>query len=204
MDAMSHDKQAYFGSLYGSNDDPYGVRARWYEQRKRALLMAALPAPRYARAYEPGCGVAELTVGLAGRCDAVLAADFSPDAVRIARDRTAGLGNVVVEQHRLPDHWPREACAFDLIVLSEVLYFVAPAAMPALLQACRASLRPGGTVVACDWKPDFDERAQSTADVHAALDSLGLARIATHDEADFSLKVWCDDSRSVAEREGIR
>ena len=198
------DKQAYFHSLYGSNDDPYALRTRWYEQRKRALLLAALPQPRYASAYEPGCGAAELTVALAERCDRLLAADFSPDAVRIARQRTAGLAQVEVARHRLPDDWPAATAAFDLIVLSEVGYFLDTAAMPRLLAACRTSLRPGGTLVACDWRPDFEERAQSTDGLHAALDSLGLARIASHEESDFLLKVWCDDPRSVAEREGIR
>ena len=42
---------AYFERLYGANPDPYGLRLRWYEQRKRELTLAALPHPRYRSAY---------------------------------------------------------------------------------------------------------------------------------------------------------
>ncbi|RYZ03452.1 MAG: class I SAM-dependent methyltransferase, partial [Comamonadaceae bacterium] len=106
--------------MYGATDDPYELRSRWYEQRKRAVLMAALPRERYASAYEPGCGAAELTVALAQRCDAVLASDFSARAVAAAQRRTAALPNVRVEPHTLPADWPVDDAPFDLIVLSEV------------------------------------------------------------------------------------
>ena len=79
------DRTAYFDAMYGHSADPYALRTRWYEQRKRAVLMAALPHPRYGRAYEPGCGAAELTVELATRCDHVLASDFSDNAVMAVR-----------------------------------------------------------------------------------------------------------------------
>jgi hypothetical protein len=38
---------AHFQQLYEQADDPWQVRQRWYEQRKRSLLLASLPAPRY-------------------------------------------------------------------------------------------------------------------------------------------------------------
>ena len=34
---------------------------RWYEQRKYAVTLAALPQRRYATAYEPGCSIGVLT-----------------------------------------------------------------------------------------------------------------------------------------------
>ncbi|CTP90850.1 hypothetical protein XTPLMG728_2708 [Xanthomonas translucens pv. poae] len=34
--------QQYFGAMY-RDDDPFGYRERWYEARKRALLLASLP-----------------------------------------------------------------------------------------------------------------------------------------------------------------
>ncbi|MEP6723182.1 MAG: class I SAM-dependent methyltransferase [Variovorax sp.] len=198
------DKKSYFEGLYGANEDPYALRTRWYEQRKRAVLMAALPRARYARACEPGCGAAELTVELAQRCDAVLASDFSEHALAAARRRTAGLPNVQIVQQRLPADWPRDAAPFDLIVLSEVGYFLDAPAMQQLAEDCDASLAAGGTLVACDWRPDFAERALPTAQVHAALAGLGLARLVLHEEADFLLQVWCRAPHSVAQREGIR
>lgn len=34
---------AHFSALYRGGDDPWQVRQRWYEQRKRALMLACLP-----------------------------------------------------------------------------------------------------------------------------------------------------------------
>lgn len=203
---MNHstDRHGYFEALYGASDDPYQLRTRWYEQRKRALLLAALPEPRYTSAYEPGCGVGELTAALAPRCDALLASDFSDGAAARARRRTAGLAQVRIEQHKLPDDWPRDRGPFDLIVLSELGYFLDAAAMRCVAQCAGASLADGGTLVACDWRPDFKERVLSTRAVHAALADIGLPRLCCHEETDFLLQVWSHDARSVAQREGIQ
>ena len=194
----------YFEQLYGASADPYGVRTRWYEARKRAVLLAALPHARYARAYEPGCGAGELTAELAMRCDALLASDFSPKALASARERTAQLPNVRVASHALPHDWPAAEAPFDLIVVSELGYFLDAAAMRTVAERCDASLADDGVLVACNWRPDFDARALSTDAVHGALASIGMTRTVCHAEDDFLLEVWCRDARSVAQREGIR
>ncbi|MBU2285046.1 MAG: class I SAM-dependent methyltransferase [Gammaproteobacteria bacterium] len=192
----------YFDTLYGSDRDPYGCGTRWYEARKRDVMLASLPRQRYARAYEPGCGVGETTVHLAARCDEVLASDFNPRAGELARRRTANLDNVKLERHALPKDWPKGS--FDLIVLSELGYFLDEAAMQAVAAHCEESLTGGGTLVACNWRPAFTERALPTDAVHRALEQLGLARIVHHVEDDFLLDLWSRDARSVAQCEGIR
>lgn len=196
--------RAYFDELYSQGADPYGVHERWYEARKRAVLMASLPRRRYRHAYEPGCGAAALTLELARRCDRLLASDFSASAVAAARLRVEGLAQVTVAQHALPQDWPHGQAPFDLIVLSEVGYFMAGEAWQAVARACQASLAPEGDLVACDWQPDFAQRRQSTQEVQAALNQLGLQRQVLHEEADFVLQIWSRDARSVAQREGIR
>ncbi|MEJ8851569.1 SAM-dependent methyltransferase [Variovorax rhizosphaerae] len=197
-------RREYFDALYEATDDPYGLRNRWYEQRKRAILMASLPRERFASAYEPGCGAAELTLDLAQRCDAVLASDFSAPAVLGARTRTAGLANVRVDQHHLPVDWPMAEAPFDLIVLSEIGYFLDAGAMQQVAALCSATLGADATLVACDWRPDFQERALSTECVHSILGEIGLPRLVVHAEHDFLLQVWSRDRRSVAQRDGIR
>lgn len=197
-------QRPYFDALYAASDDPYVSRERWYEARKRAVLLAALPQARFRRAYEPGCGVGELTLALSQRCDELLASDFSAQAVALARARTQGRPNVQVVRHALPDDWPREAGRFDLIVLSEVGYFLERAAMQRVAECCEASLDADGTLVACDWRPDFAQRSLPTAEVQGILAALGLARLVLHEEDDFVLQVWSRDARSVAQREGIR
>ncbi|VWX61318.1 SAM-dependent methyltransferase [Burkholderiales bacterium 8X] len=198
------DRLRYFDEMYAADPDPYGLRDRWYEARKRAVLMAALPNERYASAYEPGCGSGELSVQLAARCDRLLSSDFSEGALASARERARGLDNVRFERHRLPRDWPSASAPFDLIVLSEVGYFLDADAMQQVATHCAASLADGGVLVACDWRPDFAERALPTAEVHDLLDRLPLTRLVRHEESDFLLEVWCRDGRSVAERERIR
>jgi SAM-dependent methyltransferase len=198
------DQQPYFDALYAASEDPYALRHSWYEARKRALLLAALPQARYRRAYEPGCGIGELSLALSHRCEHLLASDFSAHAVRIARRRTGGLAHVRVEHHVLPADWPRECGRFDLIVLSELGYFLDRNDIRRLAACCEDSLEADGTLVACDWQPDFAQRSLSTKEVHGALASIGLARLALHEEDDFLLQVWARDGRSVAQREGIR
>lgn len=198
------DSKPYFDRLYGASDDPYALRARWYEERKRALVLAALPRRRYRHAFEPGCGIGEFTLALARRCDAVLASDRSPRAVELARQRTCGLSNVRIERQDLPTEWPRNAVAFDLIVLGELGYFLDLPAMRALARHCGHSLADDGTLVACDWRPDFAQRTLDTDAVHAQLAGLGLTRLVRHEEDDFLLQVWSREGRSVAQQEGIR
>ncbi|RYZ12080.1 MAG: class I SAM-dependent methyltransferase [Comamonadaceae bacterium] len=190
--------------MYAASPDPYGLRSRWYEARKRAVLLAALPHARYASAFEPGCGSGELTAELAARCDRLLASDFSEGGLASARERNAANANVRFEVQVQPRDWPRESGPFDLIVVSELGYFLDAGAMDTLAGHCLDSLAPDGVLVACDWLPDFAERVLPTARVHEALGRLGLSATVHHAESDFVLDLWCRDPRSVAQREGIR
>ena len=196
----------YFDAMYGGEggDDPYGLRSRWYEQRKRDLLLAALPRPRFQRAYEPACGIGELTAALAGRCDHLLAADFNARALAVAQRRTDHLPNVQLRQQRLPQDWPvgAQARPFDLIVLSEIGYFLSEVELHELARCCAESLTPDGTLVACHWRVPFPERTLDTDRVHALLGG-SMPCLATHVEADFLLQLWSRDDRSVAQRERI-
>jgi len=201
---MTTDRHDYFDAMYGESDDPYALRTRWYELRKRDALLAALPRARYRCAYEPGCGVGELTAALAPRCDTLLASDFNDGALAAAQARIAGLQNVRVQKQDLPGDWPDAQGPFDLIVLSEVGYFLDADAMRTVARHCLGSLDSDGTLVACDWRPDFDGRVLPTDSVHAMLSDLGLTRIVRHEEDDFLLQVWSREARSVAQQEGIR
>ncbi|AJZ57490.1 class I SAM-dependent methyltransferase [Paraburkholderia fungorum] len=194
----------YFDELYKSSDDPWHLREGWYEHRKRSLTLALLPRPRYRNAFEPGCANGELTAALASRCDALLAADLHETAVRLARERVAGLPQVSVEQRRVPQQWPTEAGPFELIVISELAYYLDAADLETLAARIAASLTPDGTLLACHWRRPFAEALASADAAHALFDArCGLSRLAHHDEADLLIDVWSYDARSVAQREGL-
>ena len=119
------DQPAYFDAMFTKSDDPWKFRSRWYERRKRALTLACLPSARYVVGFKPGCANGELSACLATRCDRLLVSDGVEQAVALASDRLEKLPNVEVSSAWIPRKWPFEK--FDLIVLSEFLFYVQPA-----------------------------------------------------------------------------
>ena len=193
----------FFDELYATSADPWQFKARWYEQRKRDLTLACLPRPRYASGYEPGCANGELSAMLATRCDRLLISDGAQAAVDLARQRVMGLPQVQVEQRWLPDEWPDTD--FDLIVLSEFVYYLDPAASAQLGRRARAAMAHGADIVACHWRHPIPGCALDGDGVHAALtSSLGRLPVWTLEDPDFRLEVWRSDSRSTAVLEGLR
>ena len=196
--------QRYFDALYAHGDDPWQLSERWYERRKRALTAAMLPRERYRNVFEPGCANGELSAMLAPRCDALLAVDLHPRAVRAARARLAAWPHARVERRALPDEWPHDAAPFDLIVVSELAYYLNADDLQALAANIDASLASDGCLLACDWRHPFAGRQASAQAVHALLASrCGVLRIAHHREADVLIDVWTRDGRSVAQQESL-
>jgi SAM-dependent methyltransferase len=194
---------AHFDSMYSETDDPWHLKTRWYEQRKRELTLACLPAARFASAYEPGCANGELSLALAPRCDRLLISDGSPNAVQVARQRTADLAHVEVRQAWLPDQWPDQQ--FELIVISEVGYYLDEASLDLLAERMRASLLPRATLLACHWRQPIEGCAMSGDDVHRRLaQRLALPQLCGYVDDDVRLDVWSLDHRSAAEREGFK
>jgi SAM-dependent methyltransferase len=191
-----------FDAMFAADDDPWRFRSRWYESRKRAMTLACLTQPRYASAFEPGCANGELSAALATRCDRLIASDGSHRAVALAQARTAELPHVQVRQAWLPADWPDER--FDLIVVSELGYFLNRDALDALIAKAKASLLTGGAMLACHWRRSSDDCELNGDEVHRRLDEgLALPKVCQVLEADFRIDVWCGDERSVAQREGF-
>ena len=196
---------AYFDRMYAAAADPWAFEERWYERRKYALTVAALPRPRYRRAFEPGCSIGVLTAALAARCDDLLSVDIvaaggraGPGAAGRSR-RTSKCG-----RSALPD-WP--AGSFDLIVLSEVAYYFDDPDLTTVIDAVVTSLEPGGDLVAAHWRHPVAEYPQSGDAVHQAMrDHPGLATVSRLEELDFLLEVFRrvpPAAESVAQREKI-
>ena len=194
----------YFDALYAGDPDPWSLESRWYERRKRALLLASLPRERFSHAFEVGCATGPLTSELARRCDRVLAVDAAAAPLVTARTRLRDRVGVTVEQRRVPQQWPAGA-QFDLIVLSEVAYYCSVADLDLLVRFAVDSLAPEGTLVACHWRHPAVDHPLSGDAVHAALlAQSGLRALATHLEEDFRLDVLVHPATaSVARREGI-
>lgn len=191
---------AYFDQLYRESD-PFQYRQRWYEARKRALTLACLPRQRYRNAWELGCSNGVLSAELATRCDALLGTDLSAAALAEAAATTAGFPHVRVEQACHPQDWP--SGQFDLIVVSEVGYYLAPHAVGEMAAKLRASLTDDGLLLACHWVHPFDAARSTAAQVHQAFAS-GLVEAFAYRDADVVLQGWSAAPTSVAAREGLR
>jgi SAM-dependent methyltransferase len=189
--------------MYAEAADPWGFASRWYEQRKYALTLAALPRERYRRGFELGCSIGVLTALLAHRCDALLACDIAPAAVAAASDRVAALPHVDVIQLAAPAAWP--GGRFDLIVLSEVGYYLSRDDLELLVTRCIGCLEPGGSLIAVHWRHPVTDYPLRGDDVHAAIGNAPeLHRLARHEESDLLLEVFeTEPTRSVAERSGL-
>lgn len=194
---------SYFDGMYGDTDDPWDFGGRWYERRKRAVLMASLPRPRFRRAFEPGCSTGEVSAELAQRCDSLLATDVADRAIETARSRLAGTLGVRVERLRVPDEWPSEQ--FDLIVVSEIAYYLDEPAAYALGVAARGGLTEDGALVVCHWRhPVADYPLNGDRAQQLVREGSGLSVHVTHVEADFILQVLSQPGmESVAVVEGL-
>lgn len=195
----------YFDRLYTAAHDPWSLASRWYEQRKYAITVSALPRERYRYGLEAGCSIGVLTNLLAERCEHLLAVDIAAAAVHTADVRTRHLPHVTVEQRRLPDDWP--AGRYDLVVLSEMGYYLNTADLGHLLLRAAAALEPAGTLLAVHWRHPVSDYPSTGDDVHRALAAQpGLTRTVRHEELDFLLEVYVRTppaARSVAQLAGL-
>lgn len=194
--------RATFEPLHEDHPDPWGTRTRWYEERKRGVLLAALTRPRYGRALEVGCSVGTLTAALAERCDQVLALDGAQAAIEEARTHVTA-PHVTFRTGPAPDAVPAET--FDLVVLSEVGYFLTPMELAATLHRAEQALADDGELVLCHWRHEIEGFPLDGPDVHAmAARRLTLERVARYEDADFELDLYARPGRpGVAAREGL-
>ncbi|WP_323151784.1 SAM-dependent methyltransferase [Pseudomonas glycinae] len=193
----------YFEGLFAGNNDPWGFRQRWYEQRKRLVTLAALPRPHYRTIFEPGCANGELSAALAERCDRLLCCDTSAAAVTLARTRLSLFDHAEVRQCRLPGDWPAQK--YDLIVFSEIGYYLDRQDLTEVIRCISDSLAADGQLLACHWRPPIEGCPLNARQVHDLIhEQLHLPRLVLHQEADFLLEVWSREPRSVAALEGLR
>ncbi len=186
-DALAH-RRDYFDAQYQTDPDPWGFDTSPYERRKYDLTIAALDRPRYRRGVEPGCANGALTGRLAERCDELIAHDIVPAALERARRRLGGHDQVELVEASFPRFWP--AGTGDLVVWSEVAYYLTDDGLDVALGGLERWLEPGGTLVAVHWTGPTDY-PRPGASVLPWLDASGLVdRRTTVIDTDFDLGVF--------------
>jgi len=158
---------SYFDRMWSTGPDPWDHGGRFYEHRKYALTAATLQSDRYEAMFEPGCATGILTALLAPRADRYVATDRHPDAVGVTERRLAGAGHVVVEQGQIPTDWPDGT--FDVVILSEVLYYLEPDDVRTCLDRAATSSHAGAELVAVHFREPVADHALLGDQVHALI-----------------------------------
>ncbi|ORX03106.1 SAM-dependent methyltransferase [Mycobacterium triplex] len=196
----------YFDQMYAATDDPWQLSTRWYEQRKYAITLAMLPDRHYRHAFEPGCSIGTLTAQLALRCDHVTAVDVADAAVRSADTRLRQAGcrdRVTLARSSLDAAWPPGP--FDLLVLSEIAYYLEAQTLAAVLDTECVRLPTGANVVAAHWRHPVADYPLTGDAAHAIIARTpGLTSLGRYQDRDAVIEVFdTGDGRSVAAREKV-
>ena len=160
--ASGYADPGYFEALYARDPDPWRFASSDYERDKYAATLAVLPERRFTSGFEIGCSIGVLTRQLADRCDKLLAVDVSDIALVQARERCPGVAFANMD---LRSEWPEGR--FDLILFSEVLYYLGLDGIERVARHTVRSLAPGGVVGLVNWFGPTD--GACTGDEAAAL-----------------------------------
>src|SRR6185437_9216888 len=134
---------------------------------KAEAVLAACGEGPFASVVDLGAGLGVLAAALAPRSRRLLALDAAPTAVAAAAERLAPWPHAEARVAALAADLP--AARFDLVVASEILYYLAAGDFEATLEWLDRALAPGGRVVAVHWLGDADDLHRSADDVHDAL-----------------------------------
>jgi len=115
--------RSFFDDLW-MRGDPWELETSNWEHERYTRLVAMLDKPRYGRVLEIGCGAGTFTRRLAGLADKVLALDVSSEAIARAKLAQSDLNQVEFRVGNIMDYNFREDEPWDLIVLSETIYFL--------------------------------------------------------------------------------
>jgi SAM-dependent methyltransferase len=146
---------SHFAKLYQASPDPWGFETDPYEHAKYRHSVETLGDRRFVSALEAGCSVGVLTRMLAPRCEALLALDIVDEPLAVAAKRCAGQPWVQFQRTQVPDDWPDGR--FDLIVLSEMLYFLSPADIDRCARRVEQTALSGAIVLLVNWLGRSDD-----------------------------------------------
>jgi SAM-dependent methyltransferase len=151
---------------YNNTIDPWQFDSNPYERSKYEYTLHLLNGRVYSRALEVGSAEGVFTELLSPLCEKLIAMDVSSAAVERARERLSRTENVSVIKASLPHEMPEGK--FDLIVVSDVLYYFPKDVLIALIGQLAARLKLGGVLFALHYLGDI-KMPVSGYDVHELL-----------------------------------
>lgn len=164
---------AHLQGLYSETHDPWHFESSEYERQKFHATRRALSLARYRSAFELGCGNGQLALHLSEVCDRYTGMDAVDEALEAARRKVPSATFV---KGFYPCALPNDD--FDLIILSEILYFLDPGSIRQLASDI-AENRPNAEVLCVSFLGSSGNEMQGREAVLSFMDALRC----THDFA---------------------
>jgi LmbE family N-acetylglucosaminyl deacetylase len=146
--------RAHFEHMFERSSDPWSYDSVAYEADRFNRTIATLGGRQFEKALELGCANGALTARLIEHCASLLATDVSQAALDAARARLAGSAKVSFVQGSLPDEVPNGS--FDLIILSDMLYYLGLAGVATLMTKVAKRARPDCRIVMTNYLGDTE------------------------------------------------
>lgn len=115
--------RTFFEELW-KQGDPWELESSEFEQAKYARQLRIVNDRRYTRVLEIGCGAGHFTRLLASTADRVVGLDVAPTAIGRAQAIMSKPGVVDFRVANIMDYEPRADGPWDLIVMSETIYYL--------------------------------------------------------------------------------
>lgn len=176
---------------FRDDPDPWNMRTSQYERAKRAATLRACGTPRRSRILELGAANGVLAEALGELGDSIIAIEAVASAAALARARLASVAGAEVVEGLIPRSVPPGP--YDLVVASEILYYLDEPSYRSTLDLLPSWMALGGRLVAVHWRPGGPERPRSADRVHADLAALPpLTRVCGSDrrDGDYRLDVF--------------
>lgn len=184
-------KPEYFEKVYAAKEDPWDFASSLYEAEKYAATLNTLPREKYGSAFEIGCSIGVLTAQLAERCGKLLSVDVSEKALAQAKQRCQNLPNVRFELLDVSKEFTKEK--FDLILVSEVGYYLSRDDWQNLMRKIFDHLTENGQAALVHWTPFVHDYPQTGDEIHDSFAAFAEGKfklIEEKREEKYRLDVW--------------
>ena len=153
-----------FEAKFRDNPDPWQTFSSRYEAAKREALRHVIGPGRHGRALELAAGNGSNTAMIANAALRLDVCEGTPSGTALIRHKFGADPRISVHCTDLAEPFP--ASRYDLIVISEVLYYLDDTAFARLARETARTLRPGGRLVLAHHGERFPDAARDGRTSH--------------------------------------
>jgi len=121
-----------FNRFYWLDKDPFGAKDSKYEVSKQDRLLELIAKRENQRGLDVGCGNGFFSRRIAAHCHSLHGIDFSSRAIQLAQENCKEAQNISLESVDIRDFDSSDL--FDLLICSEVLYYLQGQALDDVVQ----------------------------------------------------------------------